>query len=103
MPSAEFTAEALAHWGETFGASLEAPAVVTLSGDLGAGKTTLVQAICRGCGVRESVTSPTFALVHQYGASRWPVYHLDLDRVARSRRGRAPGERTRAHPFAYSR
>lgn len=81
MPSADLSSEALAQWGESFGAALSAPAVVTLSGDLGAGKTTLVQAICRGCGVHEPVTSPTFALVHQYAANRWPVYHLDLYRL----------------------
>jgi tRNA threonylcarbamoyladenosine biosynthesis protein TsaE len=81
MPSADLTPEALAEWGETFGASLQAPAVVTLAGELGAGKTTLVQAICRGCGVHEPVTSPTFALVHQYAAPQWPVYHLDLYRL----------------------
>ena len=55
--------------------------VVTLAGDLGAGKTTLVQAICRGYGVQEPVTSPTYALVHRYAAPRGPVYHLDLYRL----------------------
>jgi len=55
--------------------------VVTIAGDLGAGKTTLVKAICAGYGVRESVTSPTFALVHEYESSRSPVLHLDLYRL----------------------
>ena len=41
-----------------------------LTGELGAGKTTLVQAICRGYGVTDDVTSPTFALVHRYAAPR---------------------------------
>jgi len=59
----------------------KAPLVVTISGELGAGKTTLVQAICRGYGVRDEVTSPTFALVHQYAAPASPVYHLDLYRL----------------------
>ena len=68
-------------WGERFGAAVHAPLVVTLAGDLGAGKTTLVQAICRGYGVTEPVTSPTFALVHEYAAPRSPVYHLDLYRL----------------------
>ncbi|MBI3789829.1 MAG: tRNA (adenosine(37)-N6)-threonylcarbamoyltransferase complex ATPase subunit type 1 TsaE, partial [Gemmatimonadetes bacterium] len=44
-------------------------------------KTTLAQAICAGYGVRESVTSPTFALVHEYQAPRGPVLHLDLYRL----------------------
>lgn len=68
-------------WGEAFGQAARAPLVVTLSGDLGAGKTTLAQAICRGYGVAEAVTSPTYALVHEYAGARTPVYHLDLYRL----------------------
>lgn len=68
-------------WGEGFGRSATAPLVVTITGELGAGKTTLVQAICRGYGVRDEVTSPTFALVHRYDAPASPVYHLDLYRL----------------------
>lgn len=71
----------LVSWGERFGRSARAPLVVTLAGDLGAGKTTLAQAICRGYGVTEPVTSPTFALIHRYDAPRSPVYHLDLYRL----------------------
>ncbi len=74
------TQEELVDWGERFGRAAMAPLVVTVTGDLGAGKTTLVQAICRGFGVTEEVTSPTFALVHRY-AGRAPVYHLDLYRL----------------------
>jgi tRNA threonylcarbamoyladenosine biosynthesis protein TsaE len=82
MPAAEFTLEEMTRWGEALGASLEPPCVITLAGDLGAGKTTLVQAICRGYGVREAVTSPTFALVHEYHSRHSPVYHLDLYRLS---------------------
>ena len=70
-------------WGERFAQSVTAPLVVTITGDLGAGKTTLVQAICEGYGVSGEVTSPTFALVHEYEAPRSPVYHLDLYRLDR--------------------
>lgn len=82
MPAAEFTLAALIHWGEAYGARLEPPGIITLEGDLGAGKTTLVQAIARGYGVRDAVTSPTFALVHVYKAPLSPVFHLDLYRLA---------------------
>ena len=82
MPSAELSLAELTAWGEKLGAGLQAPCVITLEGDLGAGKTTLVQAIVRGYGVRDAVTSPTFAIVHQYGAPRSPVFHLDLYRLA---------------------
>ena len=73
----------LVAWGESFGRAASAPLVVALAGDLGAGKTTLAQAICAGYGVTAPVTSPTFALVHRYDAPRSPVYHLDLYRLER--------------------
>lgn len=76
------TRDELIAWGEAFGRAAEAPLVVALTGELGAGKTTLVQAICRGYGVTESVTSPTYALVHEYTAARGGVWHADLYRLA---------------------
>ncbi len=72
----------LVEWGERFGRAAEAPLLVAITGELGAGKTTLVQAICRGCGVTDPVTSPTFALVHEYEGAAFPVYHLDLYRLS---------------------
>jgi tRNA threonylcarbamoyladenosine biosynthesis protein TsaE len=75
--------EALRDWGRRFGRASRAPLVITLTGELGAGKTTLVQAICDGYGVTTEVTSPTFALVHEYESPRSPVYHLDLYRLDR--------------------
>ena len=75
------TRDELVAWGERFGKSSHARLVVAIAGDLGAGKTTLVQAICRGAGVRTEVTSPTYALVHEYQGDRFPIYHLDLYRL----------------------
>ena len=75
------TEDELIAWGEQFGRVASSPLIVTISGELGAGKTTLARAICRGYGVTEDVTSPTFALVHRYAAPRSPVYHLDLYRL----------------------
>ena len=73
---------------EAFGAAIgraaaaSLPVVITLGGDLGAGKTTLTQAIGHGFGVLEPVTSPTFALVHEYrAAGAATLYHLDLYRI----------------------
>lgn len=71
----------LIDWGERFGRAARPPLVVTLGGELGAGKTTLARAICRGYGVTDEVTSPTFTLVHEYHGARSPVYHLDLYRL----------------------
>ena len=71
----------LAAWGRTFALSLPRPAVVALQGELGAGKTTLARAMCAALGVREPVTSPTFALVHRYSANGTRVYHVDAYRL----------------------
>ena len=71
----------LKQWGEKLGESIEPPLVISLTGDLGAGKTTLAQSICRGYGVAEPVTSPTYALVHRYDGPKSPVYHIDLYRL----------------------
>lgn len=68
--------------GREIGASLKAPVLVLLSGDLGAGKTTLTKGIAAGAGAasEDDVTSPTFTLVHKYdGKTR--VYHVDLYRI----------------------
>jgi tRNA threonylcarbamoyladenosine biosynthesis protein TsaE len=54
--------------------------VVSLSGDLGAGKTTLVQGIAAGLGVTGPVTSPTFVLVHHYEGT-FPIIHMDVYRL----------------------
>jgi tRNA threonylcarbamoyladenosine biosynthesis protein TsaE len=72
--------------GREIGRALKPPALVLLSGDLGAGKTTLTKGIASGMGAagEDEVTSPTFTLVHKYdGRSR--VYHVDLYRIADSR------------------
>lgn len=75
------SADELSRFGEEVGAGLTAPTVVGLSGELGTGKTTLVQAICRGLGARARATSPTYALVHHYDAGATPVYHVDCYRL----------------------
>lgn len=67
--------------GERLGQELAPGAVVLLSGDLGAGKTTLARAIIRGLGAGDAVSSPTYALVHHYHGARGDIYHVDAYRL----------------------
>ena len=54
--------------------------VVTVSGELGSGKTTFVRGACRALGVRQRVTSPTYTIGHRYHGEHGEVSHLDLYR-----------------------
>lgn len=76
-----FTRDELVEWGEAFGAQLSPGSIIALQGELGSGKTTLAQAICRGVGIREDVTSPTFSLVNEYQIAGRSLFHLDLYRL----------------------
>ena len=67
--------------GERLAAELCPGDVVLVSGDLGAGKTTLIRGAARALGVTEPVTSPTFTIGQTY-EGRVPVSHLDLYRLA---------------------
>ena len=81
----------LNRFGEELGAVLRAPVIIGFSGDLGTGKTTLVQAICRGIGAEIPATSPTYALVHRYESPAGPVYHVDCYRIKSSKEARDLG------------
>lgn len=76
LSEAEFLTE-----GESIGRRLAPGSVVFFVGELGAGKTTLVQAVSRGLGVTGHATSPTYNLVHRYQGARGPVFHLDCYRL----------------------
>jgi tRNA threonylcarbamoyladenosine biosynthesis protein TsaE len=55
--------------------------VIVVSGELGAGKTTLIRGACRALGVSGPVTSPTFTIGQRYTGGRFPISHLDLYRL----------------------
>ena len=67
--------------GRDLAGELEAGGVVGLNGDLGAGKTELVKGLAAGMGCEEVVTSPTFALLHEYRAGTRNLYHFDFYRA----------------------
>ncbi|MEY4609088.1 MAG: hypothetical protein RL625_1305 [Gemmatimonadota bacterium] len=83
VPVAELSEAELRAWGYALGEAAEPGTILALEGDLGAGKTTLAQAIARGWGVSVEVTSPTYAIVHAYAAPRGPLHHFDLYRLER--------------------
>lgn len=70
--------------GFKLGCNLAAGTVILLSGELGAGKTTLVQGIGEGLGITDPIVSPTFTLVNEYHEGRLPLYHFDLYRLSPS-------------------
>jgi len=67
--------------GAELAARLEPGDVVVVSGEVGAGKTTLIRGACRALGVEGPVTSPTFTVGQRYEGTRAPVSHLDLYRL----------------------
>lgn len=66
---------------ERLGALVQPGDVLTLTGDLGAGKTTFTQGLARGMGITEPVSSPTFTIIKEYEEGRLPLYHMDIYRL----------------------
>ena len=64
-----------------FEKTLKGGEVVTLSGDLGAGKTTFTQSLAKAMGIDEPITSPTFTLMNQYQGKKLKLYHFDMYRI----------------------
>jgi tRNA threonylcarbamoyladenosine biosynthesis protein TsaE len=72
-------------FGRLLGRAASPGDIICLDGDLGAGKTTLTQAIAKGLDVPETcyVTSPSFSILHEY-PGRIPLYHMDFYRLSRA-------------------
>ena len=67
--------------GEQLGRMAQRGLVVSLSGELGAGKTQFVRGVARGLGADGRVHSPTFTLINEYSGGRLTLFHLDLYRL----------------------
>lgn len=77
--------------GEKIANNLRGKRIIALYGDLGSGKTTFVQGLAKGLGIRKRIISPTFVIIHQYkilphlGARCNAFYHIDLYRIENER------------------
>jgi tRNA threonylcarbamoyladenosine biosynthesis protein TsaE len=77
IPSLDKIADA----AQEFVAQMGDRRVFAFHGGMGAGKTTFIKAICQHLGVKDAVTSPTFAIVNEYGSDIGPIYHFDFYRI----------------------
>ncbi len=66
--------------GYTIGQKLIAQDVLILTGELGAGKTTLTKGLAKGLGIQQMIKSPTYTIIKEY-RGRLPLYHLDIYRI----------------------
>lgn len=67
--------------GENLANQLLPNSVILLKGNLGAGKTTLIQGLGEGLGIKDPIVSPTFTLINEYPEGKIPLYHIDIYRL----------------------
>jgi tRNA threonylcarbamoyladenosine biosynthesis protein TsaE len=81
----DFNKDEIASVAAMLSTKIKSYPLITFSGELGAGKTTLIKALCETLGVQEKVTSPTYSLVNQYQGSMdnapVQIHHIDLYRL----------------------
>lgn len=82
IPISCATETALEALGQELGSQLPVGAVLILSGPLGAGKTTFTRGLARAVGASAAVTSPTFAIIHEYPTPSGPFVHVDAYRLS---------------------
>ena len=74
--------------GEKIGRDLKPPVIIALYGELGSGKTTFIQGLAKGLGIKKRITSPTFVFVKKYHPN---FYHIDLYRIEKFEETRGLG------------
>ena len=67
--------------GKSLGEKAFPGQVLTLTGDLGVGKTVFTQGVASGLGITEPICSPTFTIIQEYESGRLPLYHFDVYRI----------------------
>ncbi len=75
------TEQASQNFADQLAEKLTAPLVMTFSGEIGAGKTTLIRAMLRSLGITSAIKSPTFSLVESYSCRAMDIHHFDLYRI----------------------
>ncbi|MCR5388220.1 MAG: tRNA (adenosine(37)-N6)-threonylcarbamoyltransferase complex ATPase subunit type 1 TsaE [Lachnospiraceae bacterium] len=70
------------NFAKAFAEQTKPGTIITLSGDLGVGKTVFAQGFAAGLGITEPVSSPTFTILQTYDEGRMPFYHFDVYRIA---------------------
>lgn len=68
-------------FGKSVARAVEVGSVISLVGDLGAGKTTFTKGVARGLGIMDNVTSPTFTILNEYAGEEKKLYHFDFYRI----------------------
>jgi tRNA threonylcarbamoyladenosine biosynthesis protein TsaE len=77
-----YSLEGIQRAAEVFVPVTSLHSIFAFHGNLGAGKTTFIQAVCRKLGVKENVSSPTFSIINQYQtANNKTIFHIDLYRI----------------------
>lgn len=69
-------------FAEKVGSLLKGGDIIAYKGGMGAGKTTFTRGLCKGLGLPDEVTSPTFALVNEYRGDEITLYHFDMYRIS---------------------
>ena len=69
-------------FAEKVGSILKGGDIIAYKGGMGAGKTTFTRGLCKGLGLPDEVTSPTFALVNEYRGDEITLYHFDMYRIS---------------------